>query len=70
MRLYCLRSINRICFGFTPYRLSKKTQIEDKAMRIKEADGEYEEIPPILVNSAYGCIIFEKNKHNPYLKTQ
>lgn len=28
-----------------------------------------EEIPPILVNGSYGSIIFEKDKHNPYLKT-
>jgi hypothetical protein len=63
------RTINRISFGFTPYRLSKKSSIENPLL-LADPLNDYQEIPPILVKSAYGSIVFEKDKHNPYLKTQ
>ncbi len=66
-----LDTINRICFAMTPYRLMK-TKLDEVQLKdnIKIYDDEDMEIPPILVQKKHGNIVFEKDKHNPYVKSK
>jgi hypothetical protein len=61
-----LDTINRICFNMTPYRMTK-TKVEPSLL---DRERDNYEVPPILVQKKHGNIVFEKDKHNPYVKSK
>ena len=59
-----LDTINRICFDMVPYNLKQKNNSNEEQRNLDE-----NEVPPIQVQKKHGNIVFEKDKHNPFMKT-